>query len=185
MTEEPVISSEVERSLGTSPPISTRFAMGPRGVKSPVTSMPLARRICFARGRQREPRQGPMPRREMCLSSCAVMLLRPSSSFSRLSSDTSSQWHTYVAAPSVVQGVSCSGSGYLSTGMNPRASVSPAAPIHDTAFTTAIFVLLGLRIIRSISPVPSLAPLSSTRNTSFAAGSSNSYGKYMRPRAGL
>ena len=47
------------------------------------------------RGRQRDPRQAPMPIREICFNSSAVIELWSPMSFSKSSKVTSSQWHIY------------------------------------------------------------------------------------------
>ncbi|MPM25577.1 hypothetical protein SDC9_72073 [bioreactor metagenome] len=73
-------------------PSVTRLDIGPRGVGSPVTSIPYGLSNSLALGTQRVPRHAPIPILEICLSSSdEITFLSPITSKS-LSTVISSQW---------------------------------------------------------------------------------------------
>ena len=91
--EEPMVSASLIK-LYIMGAVYEGLESGARGVASPVTSMPWARSTCLARGMQRLPRQGPMPRRVMCFSSSTEIKRRSPMASSRVARVMSSQWQT-------------------------------------------------------------------------------------------
>lgn len=87
------------------------FERGAPGVASPIISMPAGLRSIESLFMHRLPRQGPMPRRVVCLiSSNDMYFLSPMTAIIS-SSFTSSQWQTYSFASMVAAGVKVKGSG--------------------------------------------------------------------------
>ena len=158
-------------------PSVTRFDIGPRGVGSPITSIPYGLRYIFALGTHLFPRQGPIPILVMCLSSSDDITFLSPIAASIFSTVTSSQWQMYVLA-------SCSpsscfiftGCGYFSLIINPL-TARRASPSRSLAFTLATLVLLSFLRIFSITPSPTFFPLLSTRKTSAPSSALYSIGR--------